>query len=82
MTRPYEALGSKRFSTIVQASLLSGRLIFVHDALGDHFVYDRHRLRQRSPRSFAVVGFNSTVNPLDVGADHGSLTGVVRSALF
>ena len=75
-------LGSQRFHTLVEPRLLPSRLILVHDALGDHFVYDRHRLRQRSSRSFAVVGFDSTVNPLDVGADHGPLTGIVRSALF
>ena len=75
-------LGRERLDALVQAGLLARCLIFMHDALVDHFVYDRHGSGECGSCSFSVVSFYGPVHALNVGAHHGSLAGVMCSALL
>ena len=77
-----QGLGRERLDALVQAGLLARCLIFMHDALVDHFVYDRHGFGKGGCCSFSVVSFYGPVHALNVGAHHGSLAGVMCSALL
>ena len=36
--------------------------VFMHDALGDHFVDQRHRIRQRGASGIGILGLNGSVD--------------------
>ena len=61
---------------------MTSSLIFMHDALSDHFVDHRQCLDQRAAGAIGVLGFYCTKNSLNVSSHRGALASVVGAAFF
>ena len=72
----------KSFYFLMQTRLVSSSFIFMHDALGDHFVDQWHCLGKRSACGRGVFGHDGCIYSLDVGSDHGTLAGVLNASSF
>ena len=61
---------------------MTSSLVFVHDALSDHFVDHGQCLHQSTACGLGIFGFNSAKNSLNVGAHSGALASVMGTTLF
>ncbi len=56
--------------------------VFVHDAFADHFVDQRHGIRQRGTGSTGVFGRNGCIDAFDIRAHHGTLRRILGAPFF
>ena len=66
----------------IEAGLVPGCLVLVQHALGYHAVEYRHGSDVCRASSICILGINCSDHPLDCGARHGALTGVLPTSFF
>lgn len=77
-----QPLRGKGLHFFIQARLVSSGFIFVHDAFGDHAVDQRQGICQRGAGCAGVSRSYGCVYALNIGAHHGSLTGILDASFF
>ena len=68
---------SERLDMGIEAGLMAGRLVLVHDALGHGFVDGRNGFLERSSGCILVARFNRLQHFFDRCANKRTLAGVV-----
>ena len=61
---------------------MSSGLVFMHDAFVDHAIDHWNRGSQRGTGNCLITRHDGSIDTLDVGSNHRSLTGIVTSSFF
>ena len=67
---------------LVHAGFMPCGLVLVHDAFADHAINDGYGAGQCGCGVGLIAGIDGGVYTLDVGANHGTLAGVLASSTF